>query len=445
VKKNSYFNHLVITMALLSITPAHGMNQKRGADLVASISAKINTLKKTHTKTSDVEEVFSPEIQKEHQQVLQSIMKDAQQLNALKNLSSNERVALQQAQSLLLDPAAKNALKQTIADTITRSWQQYGKAIAQAAIGIVAAGVSTAAIGLVTQGIKIGTGNLLALDSNTLLVTGLTSTAYAAITALSQSRVIASTSSGALSEALIIPFLASKSYTITIPSASGPITSWITNEATEIATRMVEGSGGIGKMLGSINLAQTLLPTPNRQLGTPSNELVSAALPSVRTIVGNQKIASVLTEIGWIVMQSAAVGGTLYMAGFGYAGSTLTESINYAILTGVAQGTLASVITFGRVVSPGAIINIASAPLAQQALVIAGGTPQGAATAVIQATVTEVSNVLMNESKKYGGLLPSLQKGKELLGQAISSRWSSTWTAISDAWETIQSIEPLPM
>ena len=453
MKKKLYLNLTIWATTLLFLT-TNGMNQQQQAEsFISAISTKFNIIKQkkgAQLSPSDIEKVNSPEVQKDKnrstQQLFQSIYKDAEQLDTLSTtLPQNQQAALQKKQSEILEPA-KTVLKAAITETLQSTWQQQGKAIAQAALNIVAAGVTTAGIGLVTQGIQMGTGNLLALDTNTLLITGLSSVATATLTALSaKGEFLRATSVGALNESLITPSVTNYKYTFEIPSASGPIIRWMTTEATALATTMIEQGGGMGKILGNINLTQTLLPTVNRKLGAPSNTLVATALPHVQAIIKNQKIASVLTEIGWIAMQSAAVGGLMHMAGFGFADSSMTQSVGYAVLTGVAQGTLATVITLGRILTPGAIINITSAPLAQQAMVIAGGTQQAAITAVIQATITEVSNVLLEETRKQGGLLETLQKGKNLLGQSFISRWSGTWASITDAWETIQSIDPIPL
>ena len=453
MEKKMYFDRFIIAIALLLVVPTHSINQKDGEKTLASITSTIDTLKQkkiTQNPSSDIDEIDSPTIQREKnratKQALQSIMQDAKQLDTfISTLPRNEQATWKQKQSILLE-SAKPALKTAIKETITTTWQEHGKSIAQAALNLIQPVAIAAGIGIVTQALQMGTGNLLALDTNTLLITGLTSTAFAALTALStKGEFLRSTSVATLSEALIAPSVTNYAFSLAMPSVGGPITYWITTEAIALITDTIEQGGGIGKILGTINLTQTLLPTINRNLGSPSNNLVTAALPHVQTIVRNQKIATVLTEIGWIAMQSAAVGGLLYMAGLGYADNSMTQSIGYAALTGVAQGALATVMTFGRVVSPGAILSITSAPLAQQAFVIAGGTRQGAVTAVIQATVTEVSNVLLNESKKQGGILETLKKGKSLLGQTMISRWNSTWATITDAWETIQSIEPIPL
>jgi hypothetical protein len=441
MKKILSLYQLIITFTLSFNTSLQTMQQ---ADrLLESMTTRIDKLKEAQPKEG---EINSPAIQKEQTQEVQSLIKNAEQLDAITaTLPTQQRAELNNKQSALLEQA-KPVLKTVISNGVTATWRQYGKAIAQAAMDGVLAGITTAAIGTVSQGIKMGTGNLLALDTNTLLLTCLTATAGAALSALTTSRssLLLYATPTAFNESLIVPSITHYAYTFKMPSLSGPIKSWITNEAMIIVNEMIEKNGGLSKMLGSINLTQTLLPTANKQIGTPSNELVAAALPTVQSIITNQKIATALTEVGWIVTQSAVVGATLYLSGFGYADSTMTQSVGYAVLTGIAQGTVATVAALVGV-SPGAIVKITSVPLAQQALTIAGGTRQGAVTAVIQATVTEVSNVLLNESKKAGGLLQTLQKGKELLGQTIRSRWSSAWTTIADAWKTIQSVEPIPL
>lgn len=438
MKKNIFFNFISLAITIALITPLQSMGSERGNNLTANIQNKIDKLKAAQPKPG---EINSPALQAEQSKNLTSLMQDAQQLDAfVATLPAQQQTEWAHKQVALLK-SAQPLLKEIITTNITRTWQQHGKNLAQASLNILLAGISTAAISLVVQGLKIGTGNLVSLDTNTLLVTGLTSTANAIIMTLSNSYGLAYASSGALSEALITPCLASNSLAITMPSIKGPITSWITGEAFITAKNMVEN--GISPMLSNINLNQMLLPTWSKQIGQPSNELVQAALPNIQAMTKNQKIASVLIEIGWIVVQSAAVGGLLYMAGFGYTG-TATASVNSAVLTGAAQGTLAALATLGGKVSPGAIITIASAPLAQQALSIAGGTPQAAATAVLQATITEVSNIFLDESKKQGGLLQTLNAGKKLLGQTMLSRWESTFELISETWGFIKGLGQMP-
>jgi hypothetical protein len=204
-------------------------------------------------------------------------------------------------------------------------------------------------------------------------------------------------------------------------------------EAMVIAKQVIQDN----KLLSHIDYKKALLPSMNQQVGMPSNELIALALPHVQSVIKNPSIARILTETGWIITQSAMVGGVLWLAGFGYGDTSLLTSVGYAALLGVAQGSLSAVASVGGKIAPGGIINVSLAPLAQQALSIAGGTPQAAVAAVLQATITETSNVLLDESRKNGGLWQTFQQGKDLVGSAITSRWGSTWSAISSGWNNI--------
>jgi hypothetical protein len=440
MKNNISLYQLYIT-TILCITPIQNivsMQQIEGK--ITSLQNIIKTIEKEQPKPN---EINSPAIQEDLNKNVKALIQQAQQLDAsVATLPMQQQKELNNKQLAILEPA-KPTLKTAINNYVVSTWQKYGKGIAQASVDAVLAGVSTAAINLVTQGIKMGTGNLINIDTNTLLIAGLTSTTAAALVALTKNRGASSLSASAFSESLIAPCMIGNAYTITMPSVTGPITYWLTSEAIATAQTIADQSG-INKMLGNIDINKTLLPSWSNQAGA-SNAIVEAALPTVQSIVRNQKIASVLTEVGWIVMQSAAVGGLMHMAGFGYANTSLIPSVSNAVLTGLAQGMVSATLTVAGKISPGALANIATAGVVQKALAIGGGNSQASATAVVQATIKEVSNLFLDESKKQGGLLQTLNKGKELLGQTIRSRWGSTWAAITDAWATIQSIEPIPL
>jgi len=124
-------------------------------------------------------------------------------------------------------------------------------------------------------------------------------------------------------------------------------------------------------------------------------------------------------------------------------------SVNQAMILGMTQGTLTNLAALMNKTTPGAILTISSIPFSQQIAAITSAniatTPQAALTGVFQAVATQATNFIIDESEKYGGLWETLQKGKTALGQAISSRWSNIWDSISEAFATIQDIEPLPI
>jgi hypothetical protein len=64
---------------------------------------------------------------------------------------------------------------------------------------------------------------------------------------------------------------------------------------------------------------------------------------------------------------------------------------------------------------------------------------------VVQAIATQATDFIVNEAEKSGGFYASLQKGRDALGSAVSSRWSSVWASITDVWENMQEIEPVPL
>ena len=210
---------------------------------------------------------------------------------------------------------------------------------------------------------------------------------------------------------------------------------------------MLEKNGEIAQTIKkNINLKQILF---GKKTSSPSNMFVTLAIPKVKNVIKNQQLSLALTEVGWIFFQSATLGGLFWMSGLGYANNSFAESVGNAVLTGMAQGVVANVAALTNNTTPGAILSISSVPLSQKMVSMTGiniaTTPQYVITSVIQAIGTEATNFIIDQSEKSGGLLETLQKGKNALGSAVSSRWSDIWGNITDAWATIQEIEPLPL
>ena len=396
---------------------------------------------------NDITEINSPAIQKE---ILGDIINKSKQLdNLIKELPRNQQPEWFAQQLILLTPTNKTALKKALSTEIHHNWRQHGNDIIQSSLDAVKKGITSATIGLMMQAAQMGTGNLLMLDTNALLISGLTSTVGAALFALSSystnkatSTLVSSIGAKTFSESSLIPYVQQAQgmrFNLTIPSFTGPIINWITSEAIAVAHEMLEKNGEIFKTINNINLTHALIVRPSSPV---NNELVATIVPQVQALVGNEKIANILTQIGWITLKSATIGGLLYGMGLGYANSSALESVGYAALTGLAQGSVGALAAITHK-EPGALITIAGTPLAM--LRIGNATPQSAATATIQVVAEEVTNLLINESEKAGGLLQTLHKGKNALGQAMWNRWSSMWADISDAFETIQEIEPLPI
>jgi hypothetical protein len=439
---------------LLALIPAT-KNLSLGDSLFESLHNSFTQLKE-QKYIEGVDEIDSPAVQTEKLQpqkkAVSNIITKSKQLDTfIKQLPRNQQSQWIEKQVQLLTPTNKKLLKQALAQEVHHNWQHYGKNIIQSSLSAVKTGMISAAVGLIVQGAQIGTGNLLMLDTNALLITGLTSTIGAAMHALSSyahqspttNTFVASAGAKALSESSLIPYFQRAQnirYKLTVPSFTGPIINWITYEAIAIATEMLEKNGEIFKTMNTINLKHALIIRPSSDT---HNELVAAIVPRVQAIVRNEKIASILTQIGWISLKSAAIGGLLYAMGLGYADSSSLESVGYATLTGLAHGTVGALTAVTQKIEPGALITIATTPLAM--LKVVNATPQAAVTATIQVVTEEVTNLLINESEKAGGLLQTLKKGGESLGNAISSRWSHMWANISDAFETLQEIEPLPI
>jgi hypothetical protein len=428
----------------------------KAPSLIEAIKNK--TKGKQATKTEPIEEINSPAIEKEKAEVvrkqLTQLVQHVKELDTIiAQLPPTEWQMWQEKQTKLLEPATP-ALKNAIQQSIQSSWREHGTAILTLAIQATGMGMTGALSAFATQYTKIATGNRAALDTDALLISFLTYASAHLISAsnklLTTNTAIQSTVSAAetniLYQAILAPSVHNKTYQFKMPLFRGVIDYLIMNEAYALLSTMLEQNGEITQTIKNINMKQILF---GKKTSSPSNLFVTLALPKVKTAISNKQLALALTEVGWIFFQSATLGGLFWAAGLGYAETSMAESISYAVLTGMAQGVVANVAALTNATTPGAILSISSIPLSQQLVAMTGvnitTTPQAVITGVLQAIGTEVTNFLIDESDKAGGLWETLQKGKAALGSAISSRWSGAWSNITDAWATIQEIEPLPL
>src|SRR5579863_9339915 len=124
MKKILSLYQLIITFTLSFNTSLQTMQQ---ADrLLESMTTRIDKLKEAQPKEG---EINSPAIQKEQTQEVQSLIKNAEQLDAITaTLPTQQRAELNNKQSALLEQA-KPVLKTVISNGVTATWRQYGKAI----------------------------------------------------------------------------------------------------------------------------------------------------------------------------------------------------------------------------------------------------------------------------------------------------------------------------
>lgn len=461
--KNFYFYGFflsVIILCSMSIKSMEHKTRKHGNTLIRSIKADMKKLIQEQTPKENVmqiEEIESPSIIQEKQQrsqtLLNNIIKGSDDLDKfIATLSSQKQVEWNIKQSSLLEPY-KIKLAPIIRNNIKNKWQRYGKEIVQFSSKAALAGITSALISFMYQSAKIGTGNLKKLSTNELIISALTSLSANLIASSSKflfkepvtATALTAESTNILEQAIITPSIRSKDYGFTI-SPKGLIKSWIIGEGIATVNTMLTNNNEIAQVIKNINVKQVLV---GKKIGSTSNALVTTVLPQMQSIISNEKLALVLTEVGWICFQSAAVGGLLWAAGLGYSGTSITGSMNSAMALGMTQGTLTNLAALMNKTTPGAVLTIACVPLSQQIAAITdtsvATTAQAALTGVFQAITTQATNFIIDESEKYGGLWQTLQKGKLALGAALSLRWSSIWCSLMDALATIQEIEPLSL
>lgn len=436
-------------LAMLSSSPTKGK---------PNIQQLLKAKNEPKKNKKDIEEIDSPAIKKDktamaNEQLIQLVQHVKELDTAISQLPATEWPQWKEKQTALLKPV-EPALKKLVQETIKSSWKTHGEEILKLAIQATNMGVTGALGVFAAQYAKMATGNIETLDTDALLITFLTYASAALIektnTLLTSNTPIKSAitagETNILFQAILAPSIQNKTYQFTMPSFRGVIDYMIMNEAYEVMNTMLAKDGEIAQAIKKINLKQILLG--KKGPSTP-NMFVSLALPKVKTVINNQRFALALSEVGWIFFQSATLGGLFWAAGLGYANTTLAESVSNAVLTGMAQGVVANVAALTHETTPGALVSISTIPLSQQMVANTGvniaTTPQAVITGVLQAIATEATNFIVNEAEKSGGFFASLQKGKEALGSAVHSRWASTWASITDVWENMQEIEPVPL
>lgn len=394
--------------------------------LIAKLQNDINAM-----APQDPEVIVSPAIKKE---MLQDLRKISTQLDtALQTLPQQDQLQWNNKIKSMIDPAQQN-IKTLMMDVIKDEWNHHGKELVQLAAGIARAAMTSAGISFAMQAARIGTGNISALDTNALIIVGLDSAAAFALSHYQKYLTMApETASNIVTQAIITPSVSTRSFTIAIPSLKPSLNYWMISQGINIASNFIQNNNAaIQLTLKNINVQEVLFGKQHTSTAITPN------LSSfVHDVMSNQNIKQALISVGGTVAQSALIGGLLYLAGFGYAESTMLESMGTAMLTAVAQSTVAQVASIRHSTSPGALINITSAPLGQQLFAIAGVTPQAAASAVIQAVATEVSNVIMEETTQEESGLKQMFKQAT---KSVQSGYTSLWSSIASGWKTFGDI-----
>jgi hypothetical protein len=430
----------IITASAINHTPK---TTKEAFDLLEKHITNIQNQDKGINE--DIEEIDSPAIKAEKNRSLIAIDTYSRQLDSLiRALPKNEQQVWQNKQTTLLT-SAKPSLKSKLQDAIKNAWSDYKTELLGIASSLAMSGIQAAAINFTIQATQMGTGNLLALNNQLLLERGLASVSLTAINTLAQKTSFLSITKTAgtaiastiTNQTLVSSLLNPMNRALRLPTFTGAIQQWLTLEAIAIVNETIENNRqDIKSFMQKINTKEILLG----KNVVARNSFVEAAFPEINKVIQNEKITSTLLQIGWIGFESALVGGLLYAAGFGYAGTSAIESLGYAALTGLAQGSLAAMMS--RQAEPGALVNIATAPIAQQLFNIAGATPQAAATGLIQVTTQEAVNVMLDQSQKAGGLWNILEKSGNAVKNTIQSRWSNSWATVSEGWNSFMDSLP---
>lgn len=427
------FCSVLITLSLSANTS--GKKQAKTKQLINKLKKNIASLQ---TQPSD--EIFSPEIKKEQLRDIQQVSHELD--NALASLPNVEQQKLLQNIQDLINPAKQN-IKTLMREIVRDEWQNRKLELVQFASTTAQTAMISTIIALTVQAAKIGTGNLLSFNTDALVIAGLDAVAGSIINALSHYQtsgsITATNLSTIINQALIIPSVQARRYSISMPSITPSFNYWILSEGIAITSRFAqENDAAIQKIVKNIQTKDILF---GKQLATDTAQIASTR-ELMQEIVSSKNVQRALAIVGQTVFQAAIIGGLLYLAGFGYAQTSMIQSMGYATLTSVAQATVAQVANMRNTSQPGALINIAAAPLAQQLFAIGTSTPQAAASAVLHAATTEVSNVLLQERDGLWGLM---KKGGTDIKNAISSGWANTWSALSEGWSTLQEVEPVPL
>lgn len=379
----------------------------------------------------DPDEIVSPEIKKE---TLQNFNKTIVQLDTvLQTLPQLNQAQWNQKIKNMIDPAQQN-IKTLMMDVIKDEWNHHGKELVQLASGIARAAMTSAGISFAIQAARIGTGNISALDTNALLIVGLDAAAAFALSHYQKYLTIApETASNIVTQTIITPSVSTRNFTIAIPSLRPSLNYWMISQGINIASNFIQNNNAaIQLTLKNINVQQVLFGKKS-----PTTAITPNLSSFVHDVLSNQNIKQTLISVGGTVMQSALIGGLLYLTGFGYAESTMLESMGTAMITAVAQGTVAQIANIRHSTSPGALINITAAPLGQQLFAIAGSTSQAAASAVIQAVATEVTNVIIEETTQEESGLKQMFKQAT---KSVQSGYTSLWSSFASGWKTFGDI-----
>ena len=201
---------------------------------------------------------------------------------------------------------------------------------------------------------------------------------------------------------------ATETYTIQSPSFMGPIQGALSWEAFEIISSIINQHGGINAIIKTINFKNLFLRPIQ-----PYNELTTFLLPKIQTLVKNEQIAFVMTDIGWKIFISALIGSGMYIAGIGQTENlTMLEALYYASLEGIKKGFIASFLS-SVTKQTGALITIPSAlalPTATMVNSLLQGTeivvdPVKIMPDILTITAQVATDFIIDESKGFTNML----------------------------------------
>lgn len=232
--------------------------------------------------------------------------------------------------------------------------------------------------------------------------------------------------------------------TVTIPTLApsgilkGAFTASI---ATEIQL-IIAQEGGVEKLIQEYS--RDFLLREKKSSSESENEITSLLFSTIKSKLGNEQIASLLTEITYVTIESACIGMGLYFSGLGFAHEKpLTEALYYNALRGVVQGT----INYGFIETSnktGALITIPTAIISASIvsdLTHTAFTTESGVSALIHATTQAVADVIINDSER---LTRIVSQTKQKIEQSIRNSWSKGYDLFSTFKENafiIQDIE----
>ncbi|HSC25611.1 MAG TPA: hypothetical protein VLB80_05360 [Candidatus Babeliales bacterium] len=406
---------------------------------------------KTAATVEDIEEVISPAIQTETERTLQqpvvSLVQNTTILDQLiSKLDPSQWPDWNKKQLEVLEPI-KPQLEKAINDIIQTTWKNHGTTIVNFATQISLAAMINSLVALSSQK------NLATLNTNELLLAGLqcisaqliTTTGKLLLNPPQAKTALSLTSPHNLNNALILPTIQSENYQLKLPiSFVGSIKQWIVEKATTTAGTILKQNDEIAQKIKNIDVQQLTTITGM----STNNALIATVTPYIQQAITNEKLSLALKEIGWILFQSAALGGLYWSLGLGHINTSASEALSYSVLVSATQGSLAALATLTNATTPGAVLTI-TPPLPHEQLAIAGAanseTIPPSQQEVTQAMYQEATKVIIDENEKSGGLFQTLKQGSAALGSVISSRISNWWGGMSEALATLQEIEPIPL